>query len=719
MSDRLDILLVEDNQADAELVETYLNESTQFEVDFTRQTRLESALEVFDHDRFDCILLDLHLPDSGGKMTIRRVADRVDDTPVVVLTGRHSPDLETYALECGLESLLLKNQLDPELLEQSLHRTFDRSKRRRRELRKYERIVEHATDAITILDLSGEYTFVNSRVEELLGRPRSEIVGCSPEEVFDPETAETIASQVRRTLEDGRPITEKDTRELPSGPTTLLTTRIPYRVDGEVQGTIAVARDVTEEERMQEELEQRSLYDSLTDLPKPDLFRNRVSHALNRARRQGLGLAVGFIDLDRFTKVNRSLGHRAGDRLLKRAGDRIRSALRDKNLVSRVGGDEFVMLLEDAGIRSNLHGIGERLSSNFEPPFEIHGEQVHLSASIGFVHAAPGALRDADAVDIDAERLIGRARRAMQFADRSNGTCWRIRNALTERDDQNQIELENAIRKGIELGEFIPFVHPVHSLADGEVVALEVLARWLHPDRGVVGPGEFIPLAEQSGLLDKMTRSLVERSSRDLARTVDLEAIEGPIYLNVNFTPGQITHENLIASTREAIVDQTDGRFEISLEVTEQHLLENLDAVARLSAEGTRIVVDDFGSGFSSLSRLKEMPMDALKLDMEFVQGFVESDKDAAIVETVTELGRQLGVPVVAEGVEDSVQLEAMREAGCSAVQGFLFGCPAPIEAYADLERATGISQAASPTSREFYDPSSPHSELSESSEFS
>jgi diguanylate cyclase (GGDEF)-like protein/PAS domain S-box-containing protein len=543
------------------------------------------------------------------------------------------------------------------------------------ELRRYEIAVENAADPIIIIDREGRYQLVNQKTAELFEMRHEEIVGKSVHDIFNTEESEYLEQRHQLVMEREEKIVEEEQLEFHGEPHTYLTTQLPFYDEGdEPAGTITIARDITELQR----LEQQALYDHQTDLPSGSLFRDRLRQALNRVGQSGGTLAVATIDIDSFEVVNQSLGRECGDQLLKLAGQRIRELLDADDTVARLGGDEFNLLLENADTRSELQRLAQAIERAFAAPFDIDDTPAHVSVTIGFA-LRPPTVEIKQPIQTQIDNLLQTAGQAVRQAKQTPGTSWHILSPDAEQTYRSDIRIENEIRRGLEEGEFIPYFQPIYRLGGG-IWAVELLARWKRANGDLVSPGVFIPVAERAGLLQRITEQLLDTTCRQLDRAELPEGWELPLPLNINLSPTQLARENLTDRLQQVLEDYPPDLLDLRLEITEGELLERPERVDQLRREGYRIIIDDFGTGYSSLSRIKELPMDELKLDMEFVQGAVDNRGDEAIVRTVIELGRQLDVPVVAEGVETEAQLNLLEQLNCTAVQGYYFGKPGSLE---------------------------------------
>ncbi len=440
---------------------------------------------------------------------------------------------------------------------------------------------------------------------------------------------------------------------------------------GRVVRLHGTAQDVTEQRLAEQRLAHQALHDPLTDLPNRALFLDRLEHALARSRRSGASVAVCFCDVDDFKDVNDSLGHERGDELLVALAPRLRTALRAADTIARFGGDEFVVLCEDLTSEGQATRIAERIVEAVRPPFEIDGRPHHLSVSVGLVFAggetasATEILRDADAAMY---RAKGGGKGRFEIFDA------RMRASLVAR-----LETEADLRRALERDELRLHFQPMRSLRDEAFVGAEALVRWQHPQRGLLAPAEFVRVAEESGLIAPLGAWVLEQACRQAA------AWGGARTVSVNLSPRQLSRSDVPALLGRALAETGVDPRRLQLEITENLLMEQsagaLGTLRRLKAMGVRLVLDDFGTGWSSLAYLKRFPLDGLKIDREFVAGLGGSAEAEAIVAAVLSMAEALELEVTAEGVETEAQLAWLRARGCGCAQGFLIGRPAPAAA--------------------------------------
>jgi diguanylate cyclase (GGDEF)-like protein len=432
--------------------------------------------------------------------------------------------------------------------------------------------------------------------------------------------------------------------------------------------------------------EHQALHDALTDLPNRTLFHDRVGQALAVARREHIPVAVMIMDLDRFKEVNDTLGHASGDELLMQAGVRLRAALRESDTVARLGGDEFGVLLPKVVDSAAAASVARKLRKALEEPFTIHGLALQIEASVGI------ALYPEHGDDVHS--LLQRADVAMYVAKEQPGGCETY---AKERDDYSpdRLTMLTELRRAIDQGELVLHYQPKAELRSGEVKGVEALVRWSHPVRGLMPPDDFIPLAQKTGVIVPLTFFVLNEALRQ-CRTWQLEGLD--LCVGVN-----ISARNLLDVHLPDTVGELLGRWEVSpslleLEITESTILADpiraMHVLSRLSGMGVRLAIDDFGTGYSSLAYLKRLPVDELKIDKSFVQGMEEDEDDAVIVRSTIDLGRNLGLRVVAEGVETAEAWSRLVALGCDAAQGYYLSRPVPAAELASWLRASREERA-------------------------
>jgi diguanylate cyclase (GGDEF)-like protein/PAS domain S-box-containing protein len=440
---------------------------------------------------------------------------------------------------------------------------------------------------------------------------------------------------------------------------------------------LAVVRDVTERRELEDQLAHQAFHDSLTGLPNRALFVERLEHSLRRKARSGRHAAVLFMDLDNLKDVNDSLGHEAGDRLLVAVAKRLRGCLRDTETLARFGGDEFVILIDDATTGGVSSQLAERLLECLAPPFSLAGERVFVSASIGVAQHDPFS---SDRANV----LLSRADAAMYEAKRQGKARYATYDSAARVSNRDRLRMVNDLRAALERGEFLLHYQPEVALRTGAISHVEALVRWNHPRRGLVLPNEFVPLAEETGLIVPIGRWVLEEACAQVSRWQKIYPSTPPLVADVNLSARQFRQPDLARDVSEILRKTGLDPACLELEITEGVLMDDAPATGavleELKALGLRVAVDDFGTGYSSLSYLKRFPVDTLKIDRSFVGG-LGTDPDEALVSGMIGLARALRLEVVAEGVETERQVSSLKEMGCDMAQGYLFSRPLSNEA--------------------------------------
>jgi diguanylate cyclase (GGDEF)-like protein len=440
---------------------------------------------------------------------------------------------------------------------------------------------------------------------------------------------------------------------------------------------VPILRRVTLRVRRQmEEIEHRALYDELTGLPNRTLFRDRIEQAILAARRESRSAAVMLLDIDRFKEINDALGHETGDLLLRELGTRLRDELRASETFARLGGDEFGIVLP-AGAAEDAAVLAARVHAALEAPFALQGVPLEVATSIG-VAAYPEHGENVDA-------LLQHADVAMYVAKGTHaGTA--VYDSEQDDNDAARLALAGELRRAIDGGELVVYFQPKAELESGRIVGAEALVRWEHPERGLIPPNEFIPIAERTGLIKPLSRYVLAAALKQC------EAWNGDgldLHVAVNLTIPDLLDLELPDRIARLLVETGARPEQLELEITESTLLADpfyvLQVLNRLDAMGLRLAIDDFGTGYSSLAYLKRLPVQTIKIDRSFVMSMCEDASDGTIVRSTIDLGRNLGLDVVAEGVESQEIWDALRAQGCSLAQGYFISRPAPAEELADL----------------------------------
>jgi len=431
--------------------------------------------------------------------------------------------------------------------------------------------------------------------------------------------------------------------------------------------------DVTERKRAEERLEHQALHDALTGLPRRALFMARLEHGMTRAKRRDTKLAVLFMDLDNFKLINDSLGHEAGDQLLTGVSERVQKVLRREDTVARLGGDEFVILLEDLAQVSEAVRLAEQIAEAVQTPFALEGHQMFVTASLGIAFSDSGHDRPAE--------LLREADAAMYRAKEQGGV--HVFEPSMHIQAKSRLELENGLREALEREEFRVYYQPQVNLQTGKTVGFEALVRWDHPTRGLLRPSEFIPVAEETGIIVPLGWWVLREACRQTKEWHERYASEPPLLINVNFSTRQLKRPGAVETVERILKDTGLEPHCLNVDIIETALIaaadeEIITTLKRLRELGVWISIDDFGTGYSSLAYLKRLPVDILKVDKSFMDGLVEDVEDLALVHLIVDTAHTLGMHVVAEGVESAEQAKQLKEMGCDIAQGRHFSEPLP-----------------------------------------
>ncbi len=528
------------------------------------------------------------------------------------------------------------------------------------------------------LDTRGRFQRVNPASSQLTGYEEDDLLGRPFTSILVAGEIERVWHRFRNSLsgESQRFETEVFTR--PGERARLSITMIPYSVDDVVTGISVVAEDVTERVRMQEQLHQQAYHDSLTGLPNRALFNQRLEQSLYMMDRAGYSIAVLFVDLDNFKVINDSLGHETGDEFLRIVADLLDHIAEPMDLVARFGGDEFTVLLvypeDDVGYPIR---VAEKIGRALSIPTLLRGHELNLGVSIGIaIHTSS---------EVDSADVLRQADIALYQAKHAGpGTLYRVFETTMHDQIVQRLETERDLRRAIRRNEFVAHYQPIIDLKSGMVVKVEALVRWNHPERGLLSPGQFLPVAEETGQVTEIDALLLEMASTEIARWNNLYRSRDPLILAVNLSVRDFRHPDLanrIEATLKA--SQCDPEW-VKFEITESTMMQDVDTalhvLQRLRAMGIGFSIDDFGTGYSSLSYLQRLPLDTLKIDRSFIDGLGGDQDDELMVRTIISLASALSLEVIAEGIETHLQLDRARDLGCDRAQGFLIARPAPFK---------------------------------------
>ena len=542
--------------------------------------------------------------------------------------------------------------------------------------RKFQSMVQHSTDLITLLGADQRVLYPSPTVTTVLGRSPNAIIGHLLSEFIHPDDVAAAQAQFTKILNGGR------------GASTTFEYRVAH-VDGHWRNIDAVmtnlleeadvgaivlnGRDVTDRRVLEQELLHQAFHDTLTGLANRALFLDRLSHAMDVGGRRVDPVAVLFLDLDDFKTVNDSLGHPVGDHLLVAVADRLRTAIRPGDTVARFGGDEFAVLVESGTMPEAAELVAKRITEALAPSFRVQDNDVTVRASIGIAfgqrpnESPDDLLRDADL--------------AMYLAKHNGKGRFEMYRPDMHTEAVHRLETAAELRVGLAAHEFEVFYQPIVDTHGGELLGVEALVRWRHPTRGIIAPTEFIPIAESTGLIIPLGRQVLRDAARQVGAWHRSGLVNDQFYVSVNVSAVQLREPTLVADVAQALEDSGLPADGLVLEVTESTLIESLDLTLphlnALKTLGIRLAVDDFGTGYSSLSYLADLPVSIVKIDKSFIDRITRDVEGSAVIRGVIDLSRALGLSCIAEGVESADQLAILDCLGCDSVQGYLFARPA------------------------------------------
>jgi diguanylate cyclase (GGDEF)-like protein/PAS domain S-box-containing protein len=689
------LLLVEDNPADVRLLREMFHEQSSHNTELTQVGSMGEAEKHLAEGMIDIILLDLGLPDSQGLEAIRRARAVAPGVPLVVLTGLDDESVASRALQEGVQDYLIKGQIDARGLLRALRYAVERKNMQEALFDEKERAqvtLNSIGDAVICTNVLGNITFLNPVAQRMTGWSQGEAEGRSMAEVFRILGAtgrETSPNPMEMALENGIThvpsnciLVQRDGLEI-----SIDATVAPiHDREGRGTGMVIVFRDLGSTRTMALQMAHSAHHDFLTGLPNRKLLNDRVRQAIVSAPRHMKKVAVLFLDLDGFKHINDSLGHPIGDRLLQSVAKRLVDCVRGSDTVSRQGGDEFVVLLSEVEDLDSVAATVRRLLKAGAEPHSIDQHDLHVTTCVGVsVFPEDG---------LDPETLVKNADTAMYQAKENGRQSFQFfKPAMNVRAVERQ-SIEGSLRRALERQEFALHYQPKINLRTGEISGAEALIRWTHPTRGSVSPAQFIPVAEDCGLIlpignwvlreaCKQARSWADAGLRLGTMGVNISAIE---FRNESFLEG------VFAILKDTGVDATSLELELTESVLMKHPESTASVLQTLRAKGVQVAVDDFGTGYSSLSYLQKFSIDALKIDQSFVRRITTAPDETTIVTAVIGMARSLKLRVVAEGVETLKELEFLQAHQCDEAQGYYFSRPIVPAQFAKLLE-TGISE--------------------------
>ena len=691
------LLLIEGDPSYTKVIQEAVATSGRFQIECVGQ--LSEGLERLSRGGIGVILADLFLPDTKGFETFDKLLMAAPNVPILILSERGDEGIAKRAVESGAQDYILKTHVDSESLTHALRSMTERKIAENAlfvERQRADVTLNSIGDAVVSTDSTGNVAFLNPVAECMTGWPRADAIGrplCEVFKIIDGETRQPSRNPMEQAVQQDKTVWMKENRILvrrDGFEAAIEDSAAPIRDrEGNVTGAVMVFHDVSAARTKSLEMSHLAEHDFLTGLPNRMLLNDRLTQAISLSRRHNSQIAVLFLDLDRFKKINDSLGHAIGDQLLQSVAVRLTSCVRRSDTVTRQGGDEFVVLLSELSEAQDAAITAAKILDALTLPHHIGPHKINVSVSIG-VSIYPG---DGGS----AELLIKNADAAMYEAkDKGRNNFQFFKHAMNVRAVESQF-FEAGLRHALEKGEFLLNYQPLINLGTGDVTGAEALIRWRHPERGLIPPAQFVPIAEDCGLIVPIGRWVLREACRQARAWVD--AGLRPTTVSVNISAMEFRTADFLEGVRAILSDtKLDPRY-LELEINESDLMKHADSTATvlqaLKAMRVRLAVDDFGTGYSSLSHLNRFPIDALKVDQSFVHEVCSSPDHATVVSAVIGMGKSLKKRVIAEGIETKEQLEFLKAHGCEEGQGYLFSRPVVADQFAKFLEAHVSEMAA------------------------
>ncbi len=683
------ILMVEDNLDEAELIQEMIKVIHQPKFIITHKISLADGIDhIIQHrsgeDRIDIVLLDLHLPDGSRFELYEKLRSHAPWVPIILLTNLNDEELALKMVSNGAQDYLLKTELDCKLLVRAIRYAIQRKQvdeALRESEERYMLAIQGANDGIWDWNIQTNEMYFSPRWVEILQYQPGEISNQPNEWInrIHPEDAEDTQFSLHQHLEGVSDHFECEHRLKKKDGAYIwgLVRGLAVRDQkGKAYRMAGSLTNITRQKETEEKLFHDAFHDNLTGLPNRALFLDRLRNAIERSKRfQKSNFAVLFFDLDRFKLINDSLGHFYGDQFLVKVADELKTCLRAYDSAARLSGDEFAVLLEDIHNTPDAIFIAERIQDALQTPIQINGHKIVISASIGITLSDPrytipeDILRDADIAMYHA-KLLGKACHAVFEPSMHKRSIMRME---LESELRDVLATEQSCQQNL----FIVF-QPIVALQNDQILGFEALIRWSHPERGIIYPNEFIPLAEETGLIHLLGLWVIKESCKQVRVWQDQlsESKDNqPLSVSVNISGKQFSRPNLVDKIEEIIQECGITPASLNLEITERLLLENNDTIMRslnrLRDLGINLQIDDFGRGYSSFSYLQNIPVDTLKIDSLFIQRIGQNPNNTEIIRSIVGLAKSLGLSVIAEGVETDSQFQELKNLECHFVQGY------------------------------------------------
>lgn len=683
MAKDLKVLLVEDNEDDAELLYLELRRGG-LKVDMTRVETAEDFTARLENEKWDLVLSDYNLPNFNAPAALEIVNHHETDLPFIILSGAVAAKDVVTLLKAGAHDFLEKNDLARLVpaIERELREVQMRSERKRVEntLKKLFRAVQQSPVSVMITDSKGRVEYVNPTYERVTGYTRNEVLGNLPDVMAGDFVSLDQNAQVWDAVNNGKEWRGEFCNNRKNGEVFWeYVTVAPIRDEaGALTNLLISKEDITYRKEAEEQLYKQANFDDLTGLANRDLTLDRLGQALERSDMA----ALIVVDIDNFKKVNDSLGHAIGDEVLRMAVERIKGCLGSGQTIGRVSGDEFAIVIPEMEAVSEAESLIGRILDAFSTSLRIADHEIFTTISAGV------AIYPEDGVN--PALLFRNSEAALSKAKEEGRNGFNFFTSHMNDRAEERLQMESGLRKALENDQLCLFFQPIVDGQTSAVIGAESLLRWAHPTKGMIFPDQFIPLAEETGMIVPMGRWVIDEACRCLREFHDL-GFEN-FYVTVNVSPQQVWSGTLVADVEKALkANHLDPKY-LVVEMTESVCLhdtdETLACLNGLDALGVKLAVDDFGTGYSSLSYLKRYPFQTLKIDRTFVRDIPDDKDDMALANAMIAMAHSLSMRVVAEGVETLEQLEFLRDGNCDLLQGYYFSRPVSKADFIAFKRA-------------------------------
>jgi diguanylate cyclase (GGDEF)-like protein/PAS domain S-box-containing protein len=672
----LRVLVVEDSADDAFLLMRTLRNGG-YEPTWEQVETAAMMSAALDSKTWDLVISDYVLPQFSALDALQLLQERQLDLPFFVVSGHISEETAAAAMKAGARDYLMKDNLTRLIpaIERELRDARDRHLRRK-DTNHFRLLLENSHDLILVLNAEGSIQYTSRSSERLLGYQSDRLAEESVFPYVHEEDAEAVRDILARTFaQPGTSSTIKFRMRTAVNEWRMFeASSVTFPEEDQPLRAIVSARDVTEHEAQTAALKHQSLHDALTGLPNRIRFNEILSETLRAAQDKGRRFTLLHLNLDRFREINDTFGYRWGDAILQQVAPRLQGALRKTDTLARLSGDEFIVLLPTIVDNAGATRLARRLLQVLESAFLIEGHKVVVSASIGIVFYPEHGT--------EAEKLMRRADMAMHIAKEAGSGYSFYTPEQEDRYNPNRLVIISDLRQAVDQEQMLLYYQPKADIASGLISQVEALIRWKHPQQGLIPPDRFIPLAEQTGLIRSISRWALNEGIRQ-CRSWRQEGI--PLQVAVNLSMRDLQDVQTSRSIAGLLESWNIPASCLEVEITETAIAADMEStlktLAELRAMGVSIAVDDFGTGYSSLALLRRLSLNTLKIDKSFVQGLTTDENDAAIVRATIELGHNLGLKIVAEGVEDQATWDALAALGCDIVQGYLLSRPIPASA--------------------------------------